>query len=172
MNVLELEQATIKWAEERGILTNGKATTQVIKLSSEFGELCLHLHEGKDCTDDIGDMMVVITNITQLLGFKGGICECPPKGDETQFGILMVGHYLGQLSDNIIKNETKEARTNIGNLVFQLMDLAEKMGSNIEECWNHAYEEIKDRKGFLTPEGNFIKESDPAYKEYVNDTSM
>lgn len=26
-------------------------------------------------------------------------------------------------------------------------------------CFNHAYEQIKDRKGYLSPEGIFIKES-------------
>ena len=27
------------------------------------------------------------------------------------------------------------------------------------ECFKHAYEQIKDRKGYLSPEGIFIKES-------------
>jgi hypothetical protein len=25
-------------------------------------------------------------------------------------------------------------------------------------CFNHAYDQIKDRKGYLTPEGIFVKE--------------
>jgi len=172
MNLLELEEVTIKWSKDRGIITNGKATTQVIKLTSEFGELCFNLHTGKDCSDDIGDMMVVITNITQLLGFTKGISECPPRGDEDQFGILRVGDYLGRLADNIIKNEKEEARTNIGNLVFQLIDLSSKLGMDLEDCWNKAYNDIKDRKGFLTPEGNFIKESDSAYNNYVDKNQL
>ena len=32
-------------------------------------------------------------------------------------------------------------------------------GIEMDECINQAYDEIKDRKGYLTPEGTFIKES-------------
>jgi NTP pyrophosphatase (non-canonical NTP hydrolase) len=30
---------------------------------------------------------------------------------------------------------------------------------DLVECFEHAYEQIKDRKGYLSPEGIFVKES-------------
>jgi hypothetical protein len=30
---------------------------------------------------------------------------------------------------------------------------------DLVKCFKHAYEQIKDRKGYLSPEGIFIKES-------------
>ena len=38
---------------------------------------------------------------------------------------------------------------------------------SLEECVEVAYNEIKDRKGFLTPEGNFVNSTDPRYEEIL-----
>ena len=35
----ELQELTLVWFEARGIISNGKATTQALKLVFEFGEL-------------------------------------------------------------------------------------------------------------------------------------
>jgi len=170
----ELEELTVNWSTERGIIPNGKPLTQVAKLTSEFGELCGHLHSDKmaKCKDDIGDMLVVLTNLSRLLGFKN-LEACAPNFNDKREGILVLGDYLGQLCDNIIKEEIDKAGVNIGNCIYQLIVLANNIcKTSIDICWSMAYDEIKDRKGFLTPEGNFIKDTDPAYKEFVNDSSM
>jgi len=99
----KLEELTIKWSEDRGIIQNGKPTTQGLKLVSEIGELCDNLIKGNDIKDDIGDCLVVLCNIAKM------------------------------------------------------------KGTNLVECWNQAYNDIKDRKGFLNAEGNFIKEEDRNY---------
>lgn len=98
-----LREDTLQWSHDRGILTNGKPTTQALKLVSEVGELCDNIAKGADCKDDIGDCLVVLTNISALLGYS------------------------------------------------------------LEECWEHAYNDIKDRQGFLNEHGNFIKSTDPRY---------
>lgn len=165
----ELEDLTVKWSETRGIIKNGKATTQALKLVSEFGELCKHLHsdEIEKCKDDIGDQAVVLTNLSRLIGAES-LEVCLPNFDDRREGILALGDYIGQLCDNIIKNETEKAKTNIGNCMYQLIFLASAIcKTDLDVCWSMAYNEIKDRQGFLTPEGNFIKDTDPAYKDYV-----
>ena len=96
----ELQYLTLNWAVERGIVSNGKATTQGLKLVSEVGELCDNLAKGKDTIDDVGDCLVVLTNIAALEGFT------------------------------------------------------------LEEAWSHSWDEIKDRKGYLSLEGVFVKEND------------
>lgn len=101
----ELDTLTAEWSHDRGILTNGNAITQCLKLMSELGELADNLAKGKDVTDDIGDCAVVLCNISRL------------------------------------------------------------SGTTLGKCWNHSYNEIKDRKGFLNEHGNFIKEEDPSYQQ-------
>ena len=100
--LIELEKLTTEWADARGIIKNGKPTTQALKLVEE----------------------------------------------------------LGELAAAILRNKLPEALDGIGDCCVVLNNVAQQLGSSVTECWNLAYEEIKDRKGYLTPEGNFIKESD------------
>lgn len=86
------------WSRERGILDNGKVTTQTLKLVSEIGELADNVAKSRNIIDDIGDCLVVLNN------------------------------------------------------------LAIMSGTSLEACLKHAYNDIKDRKGYLNAEGVFIKE--------------
>ena len=64
------------WAEERGIYEHGDPKTQYLKLMEEAGELgraILKDNEGEQL-DAIGDMVVVLTNLAELLGLT--IEEC------------------------------------------------------------------------------------------------
>lgn len=106
-NLNDLEAATIKWSADRGILKNGKIQTQILKLVSEIGEMTDNIAKGNDIKDDIGDCLVLLTNIAHL-------------------------------------NST-----------------------NLTECWNIAYNDIKDRKGFLNSNGAFIKNTDSNYDELI-----
>lgn len=57
------------WAEERGIYENGDPKTQYIKLVEEVGELGVGLlkNDHEAIKDAIGDIVVVLTNLTELL---------------------------------------------------------------------------------------------------------
>ena len=105
----ELEELTLKWSHDRGIIKNGKPTTQALKLVSEMGEL----------------------------------------------------------ADNIAKNNYEGAKDDIGDCLVVLTNLSAQIGTNIQECWNVAYDDIKDRKGFLNSNGTFIKDTDPNYQEHL-----
>ena len=58
------------WAEERGIYANGDPKTQSLKLVEEVGETCRAiLKQNKDdAMDGIGDCVVVLTNLAELIG--------------------------------------------------------------------------------------------------------
>ena len=90
-----------RWGKDRNFYGEGGATvqSQFVKLAEEMGELAGNIARGKDCTDDLGDMVVVLTHIAKL------------------------------------------------------------QGKTIEECIEHSYNDIKDRKGQFR-EGSFIKEAD------------
>ena len=58
-----------RWAEERGIYENGDPKTQYIKLVEEVGELGVGIlkNDQEAIKDAIGDIVVVLTNLTELL---------------------------------------------------------------------------------------------------------
>jgi NTP pyrophosphatase (non-canonical NTP hydrolase) len=70
---LKNEFAPIReWAENRGLYEKGDVKTQFIKLQEECGELAnAILKDNKaEFIDAIGDIVVVLTNLTELSGFK------------------------------------------------------------------------------------------------------
>ena len=56
------------WAEQKGILKEGDARTQYVKLQEESGELAKALldNDQEEVIDAIGDMVVVLTNLAHL----------------------------------------------------------------------------------------------------------
>jgi uncharacterized protein YabN with tetrapyrrole methylase and pyrophosphatase domain len=103
----KIEQNVLQWSSDRGILKNSTANQQFLKLVSEMGELADNLAKGKCVKDDIGDCMVVLTNIAYMTD------------------------------------------------------------TNLTECFQVAYDDIKDRRGYLNENGVFIKDTDPAYVEQM-----
>lgn len=99
-NLEKLEELTIEWSKDRGIIKNSNSLTQFAKLISEAGELADNIAKGRNIEDDIGDCLVVLCNIAKM-------------------------------------NNT-----------------------NLTNCWNVAYNDIKDRKGYLNENGTFIKDGD------------
>ena len=58
------------WADERGLYDKGDPKTQALKLVEEVGETCRAILKGNDmeAIDGIGDCVVVLTNLAELLG--------------------------------------------------------------------------------------------------------
>lgn len=165
----DLEQATLQWSYDRGILTNGKATTQALKLMSEASELARHLHEDVDIKDDVGDCLVVLTNLANLT--KTSLSECnlsvleSKKYEMEDFFersiILNFFTNLGNLCDNVAKGN--DIKQDIQACLISLNDICNFYELDPIDCWLIAYTEIKDRKGFLNEHGNFIKSTDKNY---------
>ena len=59
-----------QWAENRGLYDKGDPKTQALKLVEEVGETCRAILKGNDmeAIDGIGDCVVVLTNLAELLG--------------------------------------------------------------------------------------------------------
>jgi NTP pyrophosphatase (non-canonical NTP hydrolase) len=66
---------------------------------------------------------------------------------------------LTELFDALNKNDEHEIKDAIGDIYVTLRGVCLTYGVKMDDCINQAYEEIKDRKGYLTPEGMFIKET-------------
>lgn len=59
-----------QWGLDRNFYGEGGADIkgQFVKLAEEMGELAGNIARGKDCSDDIGDMVVVLTHLAKLSG--------------------------------------------------------------------------------------------------------
>ena len=54
-----------KWHHDRNLIEGASDKDQFCKLMQEAGELSDNICKGKDVSDDIGDMMVVLINIAE-----------------------------------------------------------------------------------------------------------
>lgn len=63
-----------------------------------------------------------------------------------------------ELLDAINRKNLADAKDAIGDVVVTLIMVCAILDVNLVDCLEGAYGEIKDRKGYLTPEGTFIKE--------------
>lgn len=81
------------------------------------------------------------------------------EGSSPASQMLKLTEELGELANAINKNKKVELVDSVGDVVVVLTIIAQMYGFKIEDCVNHAYIEIKDRKGRMV-NGTFVKESD------------
>ena len=65
---------------------------------------------------------------------------------------------VAELLDALNKDDKAEVMDAVGDIYVTLIGVCKTYGVDIQECIGGAYNEIKDRKGHLTPEGMFVKE--------------
>jgi len=64
------------WADERGLYDNGDPKTQALKLMEEVGEIARAVlkDDFDEAVDGIGDAVVVLTNLAELIGAPIEMC--------------------------------------------------------------------------------------------------
>jgi NTP pyrophosphatase (non-canonical NTP hydrolase) len=65
---------------------------------------------------------------------------------------------MGELVDAHAKKDAPGVIDGLGDVLVCLINYAGILGVDLIDCLASAYDEIKDRKGYLTPEGTFVKE--------------
>jgi len=65
-----------EWADERGLYDNGDPKTQALKLVEEVGEIARAIlkDDTEEVIDGIGDAVVVLTNLAELIGAPIEMC--------------------------------------------------------------------------------------------------
>ena len=63
-----------------------------------------------------------------------------------------------ELLDALNKKNLDEAKDAIGDIVVTLIMVCAVLDIDLVSCVKGAYDEIKDRKGYLTKEGVFVKQ--------------
>lgn len=163
MNTLEKVK---QWFIDRDLENGGRLDKQSLKLSEEFGELCAgYLKKNEQLTkDSIGDCAVVIVGLALLIKadvqeiFEGlkpveevDVMKCF-KG--LNLNICAILSYSDRRYDGIFRYDLIFA-------VDYLKSISNILGYDFEECFELAYQEIKDRKGRWI-DGTFVKEEDLA----------
>jgi len=66
---------------------------------------------------------------------------------------------INELVDALRDNNKAEAIDAVGDTVVCLINVCALLDVNLEDCLSAAYEQIKDRKGYMNADGIFVKES-------------
>lgn len=165
---MELEQELVtltkKWFIDRDLEHGGRLDKQALKLSEEFGELCAgYLKQNEKLTkDSIGDCAVVIVGLALLIDvdvhsiFKSADGVRPREAMES-FKLLNANISEFQLSQDLASKGM--CRHNLVRAVAYLKSISKALNYDFADCFEVAYNEIKDRKGKWI-DGTFVKEQD------------
>ena len=165
MNTLENVK---QWFIDRDLENGGRLDKQSLKLSEEFGELCAgYLKKNEKLTkDSIGDCAVVIVGLTLLI--KADVQEIFDEvfsNEYDEYYVIECLVFLNRVISNIqLSNGFINKDLYIIDLtrsIYWLKSISKSLGYNFEECFELAYQEIKDRKGRWI-DGTFVKEEDLA----------
>lgn len=66
---------------------------------------------------------------------------------------------VGELQDALYTDNREESIDAVGDCVVVLINICALLDVNLTDCLAHAYEQIKDRKGYMNEEGIFVKET-------------
>ena len=64
-----------------------------------------------------------------------------------------------ELCDALLKNDKIEAIDAVGDTMVCLINVCALLDVNLTDCLKAAYDQIKDRKGYMNEEGIFVKQS-------------
>lgn len=150
-----------QWANDRNLIKGSTPAKQGLKLMSEYGELCdaVAKHDLEAIKDAIGDIGVVMCIISEQYGFS--TIEDAQIGAKKASDVDQSVISLADVLSGVILND----RLTIDGW-YMLNSIAKAFNFSLEQCLEHAYNEIKDRKGVMF-EGVFVKESDPSYNAVV-----
>lgn len=158
----ELVTLTKKWFTDRDLEHGGRLDKQSLKLSEEFGELCAgYLKQNEELTkDSIGDCAVVIVGLALLIDVDvhGVFKSADGVGSKEvmeSFKLLNANISEFQLSQNLASKEM--CQHNLVRAVAYLKSISKVLSYDFVECFELAYNEIKDRKGRWI-DGTFVKE--------------
>lgn len=154
----EFKENVESWAQERGIYEHSTPEAQLLKALSELGELAdaIIKDDREGLKDAIGDVAVCVINYAKMTEIQvehpmfdigESISSAGLIGELARaIGIVLAGEAQGEFE--------------IQYLLCSLVGICQREDLEFLECCNAAWLEIKDRKGFLSPSGAFVKEED------------
>ena len=81
------------------------------------------------------------------------------KNGNVQTQMLKGLSEYGELADAIIKRDREGIIDGLGDVLVVLLIVADMEGLDLLSCLESAYNEIKDRRGYLNANGVFVKDA-------------
>jgi NTP pyrophosphatase (non-canonical NTP hydrolase) len=96
---------------------------------------------------------------TELLVVRWGEARGIIQNSDSKTQLLKAFSEMGELADAITKRDRDAVIDGLGDILVCLVLVAAIEDVDLKQCFASAYEEIKDRKGFLNKEGVFVKDA-------------
>lgn len=159
MNTLENVK---QWFIDRDLENGGRLDKQSLKLSEEFGELCAgYLKKNEQVTkDSIGDCAVVIVGLALLI--KEDVNQIFKTSENDRDLMTCFSHLSRNISDFQIYQDFFHrdfCKVSLIRTIRWLKSISTALGYDFDECFELAYNEIKNRKGKMV-NGSFVKSED------------
>lgn len=165
-----------QWVEERNLIEGSTPQKQFLKLAEEIGELITghnkqNLELIKDAVGDCFVVLAILSKQTKYNGLEGDYwegheCYDIPRAAYKQNENHSLQHILSdqgilarQLLDQEEGGNEEEIYYCIGLITYNLVHYSYGQGLDFKDCVQHAYDQIKDRKGKMV-DGVFIKNGD------------
>ncbi|MDH2997229.1 hypothetical protein A1D22_06030 [Pasteurellaceae bacterium LFhippo2] len=165
-----------QWAEDRNLINGSTLQKQMLKLMEEFGELCSGIAKNKPdvIKDSIGDCFVVMVILRKQANYQINIAEeliqttqSKPISDMDRIMLTATGS-VGRFAETVRNNIDGVCHRWIDkqyndDCVLRFLQCLHAISFNLNldfiDCIQHAYDQIKDRKGKMI-DGIFVKEED------------
>ena len=143
MNKDQFIQNVIQWANDRKIIQNGTVEGQRLKFIEEAGELAASIARNniEGIKDAIGDMCVVEVILSEMDEYALPALTYVDGGDDSHWD---ESRLIREMLDRIEAHD--------------IATIAHRYNLTLEECWQAAWDAIKDRKGYMNEQGVFVKE--------------
>lgn len=190
MLLKETQEKVIQWSTVRRILSESKPHEQFNKLVEEVGELANGIAKNKldVIKDSVGDALVVLTNLLAMTGSKFNLDKLNEENSDVEFGFISksksphiqmlqvqanLGYMATVLSDYVADTFSSEEPAELADYIYpeeyagfveNLRAISSIYGFTVEEAFESAYNEIKDRKGMMK-NGSFVKYEDLSPEE-------
>lgn len=188
--LIETQEKVIQWSTVRRILSESKPHEQFNKLIEEVGELANGIAKNKldVIKDSVGDALVVLTNLLAMTGSKFNLDKLNEENSDVEFGFISksksphiqmlqvqanLGYMATALSDYVSDLFNSEEPVELADYIYpeeyagfveNLRAISSIYGFTVEEAFESAYDEIKDRKGMMK-NGSFVKYEDLSPEE-------
>jgi NTP pyrophosphatase (non-canonical NTP hydrolase) len=96
---------------------------------------------------------------TELLVVRWGEARGIIQNSDSKTQLLKAFSEMGELADAIIKRDTDAIIDGLGDVLVCLTMVAAIEDVDIKHCFASAYEQIKNRTGYLNREGVFVKDA-------------
>jgi NTP pyrophosphatase (non-canonical NTP hydrolase) len=96
--------------------------------------------------------------ITELEVVRWGEARGIIQNSDSKTQLLKAFSEMGELADAITKRNRESIIDGLGDILVCLTMVAAIEDVDLKQCFKSAYNEIKDRKGYLNKEGVFVKD--------------